>query len=244
MKLWNSLKDFWNNRSKKQKIGLVVAGALAAVLLCTMVVGVIIDSFRTNLVDNGSFESWTFGNPSGWTIYDYRKDYNQDATNTSYGKDSKEALSGNASAYLQTVDNDIRYCQEIKVASSSYYKITASFKTDGVIEEGQGANISIYDAKVAFPEAMTLDSNGEWVTFTAYGVTADDQKKLELAVGLGGFGATSSGKIWIDNVSMEKVAAVPEGQPVYKLYEEKKEDDVSSWGLKSTTTSCCKSWKS
>lgn len=225
MTFWNSLKDFWNNRSKKQKIGIFVALGLVVILSLTLIIGAVIDGFRTNLVENGSFESWTFGKPSGWSIYDYRKDYNYDSSNTSYGKDSKDPLDGKHSAYLQSVDNDIRYYQDIEVQSSSYYKITASFKTDGVIEAGQGANISIYDAKMAFPEGMTLNSNGKWVTYTVYGVTGEKQETLQLAVGLGGFGATSTGKIWIDNVSMEKVAAVPEGQPIYNLFAEAKEDD-------------------
>ncbi len=225
MTLWNSLKEFWNNRSKKQKIGVYVAIALVVVLILTMAVSAIVDGFRTNLVDNGSFESWLFGKPSGWSIYDYRKDYEYDSANTSYGKDSSQAMNGNSSAYIDSVNNDIRYYQDIEVKSSAYYKITASFKVEGTIESGHGAGLSIYDAKIAFPEAHTLDSNGEWVTYTVYGVTGENQETLQLAVGLGGFGATSTGKIWIDNVSMEQVQAVPEGAAVYNLFAEAAKDD-------------------
>ena len=172
---WNSLKEFWNNRTKGEKITIYIVLALVAVLLCTMAVNAIIGIFRTNIVKNGSFESWSFGKPTGWSVYDYRKDYQFDTNDTSYGKDGKEAVVGNSSICLESKDNDIRFYQDVEVKASTYYKITASFKVEGVIEAGQGANISIYDEKIAFPEGQALTTDGEWKTFTVYGKTGENQ---------------------------------------------------------------------
>lgn len=218
------LKQFWGNRSKKQKIGIYVAIGVVVLLLIVALSSAIADSARVNLVRNGSFESWVFGNPSDWSVYNYRKEYEYDDTNASYGKDRSQAVLDGSSAYIETVNNDLRFHQEIEVEPSTIYKIKASFKVEGTIEEGYGAGISIYDAKIVFEEGHGTETDGTWQTYTVYGVTAEDQEVLDLAVGLGGFGAVSSGKIWIDNVSMVKVDSVPEGATTHSLGRVKDED--------------------
>ena len=82
---------------------------------------------------------------------------------------------------------------------------------DGYIDSGNGVNISIIDNSITLSSTKTYNTDSQWKEVVVYGVTGEKQKKLELAIGLGGYSADSSGKVWIDNVSMEKVDKVPEG---------------------------------
>ncbi len=215
------LKEFYDKMSKKQKIWSAIAIALVAVVIIGSLISAVVKMGRTNLIENGSFESWTFGKPSGWSIYNYRQEYEFDSSGVSISKSTAEKTDGKTSLKISIIEeNDVRFYQDIKVKGNTYYKISASFKVEGEIEAGYGAGISIYDQKITFSEAHSTNTGGEWVTYTIYGITGEDQESLQLAVGLGGFSATSEGTIWIDNVSVEKLEALPEGVSVYNLFVE------------------------
>lgn len=206
------------NLSKRNKIIALGVLLLAVVLLLAWITGAIIDANRINLIKNGEFNAWIFST-SGWKTYDYINDYEYyDSEAKIYRAKGAGIAGGDALCIENGLENDVRLYQKVKVKPNTYYKITASFKVDGQISGGNGAGISIYDQKINFHKTSTLDSNNEWVTYTVYGVTGNDQDSLELAVGLGGFGAVSKGKIWIDGVSMERIDQVPEGEEISNLY--------------------------
>lgn len=199
----------------------IIIALLALVIIIAGITAVksIVSLLKPNLLENGRFEKWSGKRAKSWSVYDYQKDhlFNKDASE--YFIDTENKYEGKASlCIINKESNDVRFKQEVKVKPSTTYKITAYFMVDGYIDSGNGVNISIIDNSITLSSTKTYNTDSQWKEVVVYGVTGEKQKKLELAIGLGGYSADSSGKVWIDNVSMEKVDKVPEGVHVENLY--------------------------
>jgi len=212
--------------SNKRKIIIALLG-IVIILAGITAVNSIKSLMDPNLVKNGQFEKWSGKKASSWSIYDYQRDYLFNNEASEYFIDTEIKYEGKASlCIINKSSNDVRFKQTIKVKPSTTYKITAWFRVEGKIDYGNGVNISIIDNNITLQGSKTYETGSEWKKVEVYGVTGDKQKKLELAVGLGGYSADSEGKVWIDNVSMEKVDQVPQGAEVEKLYSVPTDDNI------------------
>jgi len=196
----------------KKRIAAFIAVILILVIAIGYIIFTAITGSKVGQLNNGGFESWIFGKASSWTIYDYEQTADEEPSEVKIERDKTGGIDGSSALMIEIAgaSDDVRLYQEVKVRPSTNYKLTVSVKVDGVIEKGAGAGLSIYDQRMVYPELMTKDTQDEWVTLTAYAVTGADQKTVQLAVGLGGFGAVSEGKIWVDNVVIEEIAEKPE----------------------------------
>ncbi|WP_052339475.1 glycosyltransferase family 39 protein [Gorillibacterium massiliense] len=161
----------------------------------------------SNLIKNGSFEDLNGDQPSSW-LQDM---WSSEATNFSVVQE--DAHTGQHAAYIESYQaNDARYVQKVAVKPDTTYKLSAYVKVIGGEPNQKGANVSIIgvnDTSVDFK-----DTAGAWQQVVLYGTTADNQDELEVAVRLGGYGSTTTGKAYFDDVALEKIDAVPAGAQV------------------------------
>ncbi len=57
-----------------------------------------------------------------------------------------------------------------------------------------------------------------------YGKTDDTQDRLEVTIGLGGYGSTNTGIAWFDDIKVENLDSLPVGKTAISLFTEKQED--------------------
>jgi hypothetical protein len=115
--------------------------------------------------------------------------------------------------------NDARLVQRVKVQKNATYKISGWIKTKGVAEDNIGANLSLND--YWFISRDIKGTTDHWEYVELYVTVEDDIASVDVALRLGGYGATTTGKASFDNASMEKVNEVPAGNIHYVI--EKKE---------------------
>lgn len=170
---------------------------------------------------NASFESGSGVKIDDWSQYNYEKSVGDDTS----GEISivSEGYRGKCVKIENRVLNDCRIYQEISVSKKSSYKVTLLIKIDGTIDEpylsegtqGAGFNISSIDG--SFRTGGIYTTGNEWKQITAYLKTGDDQKTAKLSFGIGGYSAESVGTVYIDEISLEKVQSIPEGESVISV---------------------------
>ena len=184
--------------------------------------------YSPNLVYNGNLSIENSGVPHGWELYDWKNDSEYQDTGVNFYNDKDEPVRGHASLFVEVPEeNDVRFYQTITVEPNTHYEITAYFKIDGELDGGYGAGLSLYDQKTTFYNAHDTTTENEWVQYVIYGITDADQTSLQLAVGIGGFSATSSGKAWIGDVSMIRIDEdnIPEDANVFDLFASKNSNE-------------------
>ncbi len=167
------------------------------------------------IILNGDFESGSGKNIKKWDIYDYNDDY--DAGEASIISIVDSGYSGKGVKIESKSDNDARISQKIDVSPNSKYKVELYAKyenvTKGENDSGAGFNISSIDGSEK-TGAISGSSDG-WHIVTAYFTTSEGQIDTELSIGIGGYGAVSSGVVYLDNITVTKVNSIPEGESVF-----------------------------
>ncbi|HRX08000.1 MAG TPA: hypothetical protein P5559_02400, partial [Candidatus Limiplasma sp.] len=159
----------------------------------------------TNLLKNGGFEDVsTSGMPENW----YTVSYNEIATNTLFEVTDERAHSGAFSAKIVNENlNDARFVTIAKVEPESVYRLSGYILVAGMDDAGSGANFAL-EGVYARSESV-YDTNGEWKYVEWYGETDTGQTSVEIGVRVGGYGSESRGTAYFDDISLEKVDAVP-----------------------------------
>lgn len=191
---------------------------------------------KFDTLENGGRIIENFDSISAWKTYDYERDFLSNRGSkisiVNDGYDGKSLLiSGD-------VLNDVRVYKTLNVSPNSYYKVSVMLKAK-TSEDGCGAAISsLYcDEKYNYK-----DTNDEWVNAEFYIKTSENQKSIDLSLGLGGHSAVSSGYAYFDNFTLEKVNTenVPDDADIITF--EKFNDDeivkeklpIKSWTIVAT----------
>ena len=183
------------------------------------------------IISNSDFSKGSGKSIDGWEKYDYHKDFENDSSRTEISLVDM-GFDGQCVKIESKGNNDARIYQEIFVEGNSKYKVQVDVLYQNVDrgenESGAGLNISTKEGHQRTGGFYgTVDA---WQTITAYFTTEDKQESVELTIGIGGYSAESAGTVYIDNVKVEEVESIPEGEAVF---EAKGEVDTSAaWWLK------------
>lgn len=195
----------------KNKI-LILLISLIILISCAYV-----SADSTIIIPNSGFEESSQGKASYWATYDYERDYQNNTDITEFGLDKEEKHSGKSSVYIINKSlNDARYKQVIKVVPNSYYKISSWVKTLNVGLENKGASISTVD--IIETSIDIKGTNGKWELIELYGKTDIGQNTFTVTLGLGGYGSVNVGKVWFDDIIIEKIDSIPPGKTAINLY--------------------------
>ena len=158
-----------------------------------------------NLLKNGGFEDVnTSGMPSDW----YTVSYLEAAGNTLFETTGEQAHSGAYSAKIVNGNlNDARFVAYVNVQPESVYRISGYILVTEMDDAGAGANFALEG--VAAKSDGVYDTDGEWKYVEWYGETDTGQTTVEIGVRVGGYSAESRGTAYFDDISVEKVDAVP-----------------------------------
>ena len=169
-----------------------------------------------NIISNADFEKGSGSSINGWKLYNYHKDYEGDSSRTKISLVDM-GFDGKCVKIESTGDNDARIYQEISVAGEAKYKVQFDALYEnidkGATENGAGLNIS--SKKGSQKTGGIYGTVDKWQTITAYFTTEEKQESIELTIGIGGYSAESAGTVYIDNVKVEKVKSIPEGESVF-----------------------------
>ncbi|WP_019913677.1 phospholipid carrier-dependent glycosyltransferase [Paenibacillus sp. HW567] len=165
-----------------------------------------------NLLQNPGFEDGEDGAPSGWT-----KDMWISGDSSGLLSVQSEVVhSGSKAAVIENLEpNHLKWVQNITVAPKSYYKISGYVKIVSTAGQGLGANIFPVGIGSGYP--ATTDTAGDWQYLEFYGQTGPEQKTLGIGAALGGYSSLIQGKAYFDDLSVEQVAAAPDGVSVISL---------------------------
>lgn len=181
------------------------------VVLLTLILNISAFADNNNLVQNFDFEQ---GSLDKWE----KQSYNNPEGITEFFIDDTVSYSGTKSAcIINNSLNHSRFNQEIKVKGNSHYKLSCWVKTENVGSDHTGANITVEEINDV---SNHFQGTNEWSYVELYGTTEKDQDSFVLAVALGGYGNENIGKVWFDDVVVEKVDKIPSGVRVAKLYVE------------------------
>lgn len=189
---------------------------LLAVILLLVTAGCTSSSGDVSL-HNSDFEGGMTGSGgiSGWQRYDYYGKMASDNPYTQFSLADTEDT-GKALCIENRQPNDARIFQHVDAKPNTKYKVTALIKTEGVSEEGAGANLSIKDFGGT---SSRIIGTKDWETKTLYIDVMDYSKGFDLCLCLGGYSAESTGKACFDNITIEEVAEIPEGADSLSVWE-------------------------
>ncbi len=170
-----------------------------------------------NLVPNGGFETLdASGGPEGW----YTAAYRTQEGYTRFAVSSDIKHSGMYSVKVENANtNDARYICTVPVEPSSLYRASGYILVDSMEDYGNGANLGL-EGVYAFSQTV-FDTQGQWQYVEWYGETGEDQREIELGVRVGGYSAESQGTAYFDDITVEKVDALPTGVIASLWYETK-----------------------
>lgn len=157
-----------------------------------------------NLIKNGSFEDVEGGVPKGWSIYSYIKDEGS----AEFNIEADGSYSGSKCATIANkVENDSRYVQTISVQPNKNYRLSCYIKGENMSDSGNGAVLSVEgQVGVTTPLRNTDDL---WEYAELYVKTEEGINTFNVTVGVGGYGAVSTGKAYFDEVTAEEVDNIP-----------------------------------
>ncbi len=164
--------------------------------------------------ENGMTES---GGISEWQRADYNGKLQADNPFTRFSV-VDEGYEGKALCIENFQNNDARVYQHIDAPVNSKYKITAMVKTENVAESGAGASISIKDF-IMGDRNQAVYGTQDWTMLTLYVDVTNKPGGFDLCMSLGGYSSLSSGKAYFDNVTVERVSAIPSGAYFLTVYE-------------------------
>lgn len=167
------------------------------------------------LLENGGFETLAAdGDPAGW----YRSAYRTQEGYSLIQVTSEKAHTGRYSAMIENASaNDARFVCTVSVEPESLYRLSGYVLVDTMEDIGNGANLAIEDI-YSYSDCF-FDTDGEWRYVEWYGETGEDQRELTFGVRVGGYGAESIGRAYFDDLSLQKVDALPAGVIASVWYE-------------------------
>jgi dolichyl-phosphate-mannose-protein mannosyltransferase len=186
----------------------------ALMLLLTMLLLIIPVSTQAaveNLVQNPGFEEGQGQDVNFWIKTSWQN-------NGQFSWDGSQKHSGERSGFItNSVATDSRYKQEILVKENSYYRLSCWIKAEGVGQSGKGGNISIDGL---LDTSRDINGSSDWEQVELFGKTGKDQKSFYLTIGLGGYGDANlnTGKVWFDDITVEKLDKTPAGVNVINLF--------------------------
>lgn len=150
-----------------------------------------------NLLTNSSFEYTAAGNgttPAGWTAY------NSSGTTTYKGNSTENPATGNQSFKISASSNvDTGIKQRVFLTAGQTLTLSARVRTDASVAN---ANITVADdfgGGGGTTTNVTANQNGRFSVSKVVPVTGE----VTVFLGLGSFGASSSGSVWFDDVQLE-----------------------------------------
>lgn len=158
-----------------------------------------------NLIKNSSFEEEQNGIPTEWY---YHSHVNDDGA-TEFKIETEGAHSGDKClTIINNVDNDSRCIQPISAQPNKKYKLSCYIKAENIGDTGNGAILSV-EGQVAASHTLR-NTNGNWEYVELYVKTGDGIDNFKVTVGVGGYGAMSTGKASFDDVTAEEVDSIPD----------------------------------
>ena len=209
MRMKNNILRGKRNRPRSSR-RVFAAAALCVLLLFSLSAC----SEENTAIQNGDFSKGSGASIDGWSQYNYAKDY-QAITNRSTITLTDQGFDGQCVKIESRDKNDARIYQKLAVKPEASYMVQFDTLYENIdanaqdSEKGAGLNISVKDGQQR--TGGFYGSVDTWQTITAYFTTVKDQKSVELTIGIGGYGAESSGTAYIDNVRVEQVDSIPEG---------------------------------
>ncbi|NLP14569.1 MAG: carbohydrate-binding protein [Clostridium sp.] len=160
-----------------------------------------------NFLQNPSFEDTNNNMPIGWYtwVWDYKPGI------VEFFVEQEGSRSGQNYVTIENIEaRDSRFFQEVAVNSNSCYKFSGWIKTENVKEDVLGANLSLEGITVRSRDIRgTVD---EWQYTELYIKTGEGVNTLKLSLGLGGYGNLNTGKASFDDMVLEEVDSIPEGE--------------------------------
>ena len=199
-----------------KKLSVFFCASLLALTLTTNIFA------EENLIKNGSFEDVQNGTPTHWTIYSYITDEGASEFKIETGGAYSD---NNCATIVNNVENDSRYVQTISAQPNKNYKISCYIKGENIGDSGNGAVLSVEGQVSATNPLRNTDELWEYVEM--YVRTGEGINSFNVTVGVGGYGAVSTGKAFFDDVRTEEVDTIPEGVNV-AIVEMPKQDNSSS----------------
>lgn len=151
------------------------------------------------------FEDGFEGDISSWYTYSYNG-------KSDFAQVESVAYDGNFSFMISShSDNDARIVNKISVDPASYYTVSAYVKTEDVKKtswfvERRGATISVLGTTFV---SESVDGDTSWKKLEFSFVTGKEQYSVDICFTLGGYGYLNSGKVWFDNITVEKLSSMP-----------------------------------
>ena len=169
---------------------------------------------NANLIQNGDFSELDADSmPVGWTRDQWIKD-----EGTSYLYVAEDETNGNCAAVVNNSANDARFRQVIEVEPDSYYHFSADISASGCDPDGHAATLSFENTFVYSQDVY--ETNGEWQHVDMYVRTTADQHEIALLLRVGGYSSTNTGAAYFDNVTCEKLDALPDNVFAQSLEEQ------------------------
>lgn len=109
--------------------------------------------------------------------------------------------------------NDARWAQELTL-TPGWYHFTAQARTENVARTGAGASISVLEDTIM---SRQLYGTQPWQRIGFYLKVGRRGADIQLALRLGGFSSTNTGRAFFRAVRMDKVAAASKDDPGYDL---------------------------
>lgn len=109
--------------------------------------------------------------------------------------------------------NDARWAQELTL-TPGWYHFTAQARTENVARAGAGASISVLEDTIM---SRQLYGTQPWQRLGFYLKVGRRGADIQLALRLGGFSSTNTGRAFFRAVRMDKVAAAGKDDPGYDL---------------------------
>lgn len=157
-----------------------------------------------NLVQNPGFEAGTTEGLYYWTKH--AQDVKPSAIEFQWDHHKKH--SGEKSVcIINKTPNYAAYKQPIRVEPNCCYKLSCWIKTEGVGLDGKGADLLI-DGVVRNNEGDLRGTN-PWKLVTLKIKTGGNSEFLMVSLELGSLKSPNTGKVWFDNVTLEKFMILP-----------------------------------
>lgn len=162
------------------------------------------------LLKNGEKIVENFDCLDKWEIFDYEKDYlGKKGTSISIVDGGYD---GSAVLISGDVLNDARIHKIVEVEPDSYYKLSVMIRANASLI-GKGANISALYCDESYSVTGTFD---KWLEYIVYVHADEDQTSIDFSLGLGGHSSVSSGYVYFDDFSLEKISkeSIPEYEKI------------------------------
>lgn len=162
------------------------------------------NSETDSLIVNGGFEQEVAGVPVGWS---------QDAWKTDGSTVFRlERTESGVVAVVENIQpNDARWSQKVEVEPDTIYRLSGRVRAENVGMSATGANLTVLGI---LETSRDLKGTTGWEEVHLIGRTGKNQHEITVTARLGGYGNLNTGKAFFDDIRLEKLNAVPDGERV------------------------------